>query len=254
VRNNVSVSIRIHVVVEGEGDEKAIKTVLEKCIVLLNKGGMVQIARVQKTDGGGSMMNYACLIDKTKEAFQERNQGINTAILLLRDADNPKCPSKLASEQRSIARQLRYSNIPIGIVYAKCSFEAWLIASIHTIEAGLRQQNVNLLQRNVTCDQDPEKIAKPEKWIESKMVRRRPPPKYKKSEHQPQMAQHLDARHVKNHSPSFCHLLKTLQCLVQTASSCNNVYITPNPDDTQCVRLCRFAPCCNRGNCKRRNG
>lgn len=226
-----SQSIKIHAFVEGPGDRLALPILLKKyhddvvCKEIEPKNGTVD--------------EKACIrwLQRTV-----RNLDASTVLLILRDASHPTDPkhecalvttNKLVRLVEKELKTLRVS-VPVGIVVAKWEYEAWLIASIETIANNLGWN------ANAKCNQHPEEVEDPKKWIERHAMRRSNPnkhPKYIETCHQPQMTKHLDFTKA-SECPSFKRLLKALDEIIKMVKDRKEYYVTPQLNDDQ-------FPCCH---------
>lgn len=86
-------------------------------------------------------------------------------VLVILDADND-CPAtegpKLLTRVRAVAR-----DTPVGLVLAKCEFEAWFLAAAESL-AGHQG-----LRKPLRPPANPEAIPKAKEWLDDKMLNKK---------------------------------------------------------------------------------
>lgn len=187
--------MRVGLLVEGHGEVAAAPVLLRR---MLTDPALLPLEippplRVPK----GKMMKQ----DELQRAVELmcRKTDPDGALLLLLDADTD-CPAELGPRLLSWARDAR-SDREISVVVAKHEFEAWFVASAHSLRG----------QRGLPGDLDPpvdpEALRSPKRWLAERM-----PHGYSETLDQPALAAVFDIA-VARRVPSFDKLVRDLHRL-----------------------------------------
>ncbi len=134
----------------------------------------------------------------------QHKSGKCDGVLILQDADED-CPVEVAMTlaARAIKLQLPF---PVAIVYAKCEYEAWFLASLETLRGKYG------LPANVTFPEDKiEQIRGAKEWLAKHMPQDRG---YSETRDQPAMTSLIDFDLVRKRCRSFQRLEHALEELL----------------------------------------
>ncbi|MGH8897300.1 MAG: DUF4276 family protein [Egibacteraceae bacterium] len=126
-------------------------------------------------------------------------------VLVILDADND-CPAtegpKLLTRVRAVAR-----DTPVGLVLAKCEFEAWFLAAAESLAGhqGLRTP--------LRPPANPEAIPKAKEWLDGKMLNKKR--SYAPTRHQAALVAAMDFVRAELRSRSFAKCKKEIERLVK---------------------------------------
>lgn len=183
-------------VVEGDGDRQALPALVTR--LLHDSGHTGWYVRERQTKVVGQIGALRKRLDDQIEYLRAEAPG---GVLILLDLDDD-CPATVAPE---IAARVRDAGLPfpVAVVFAKCEFEAWLIASIETVSAGDPRFTPVL-----KFGDDPDGVRGAAEWIGRHTI-----PIYKKATDQKPFAARIDLETARNRSRSFrrlCHALDEL--------------------------------------------
>ena len=147
-------SIQVACIVEGQGDEQAVRVLLPRMALELSGQHTVQVVTVIRT--------YKSKLVKPGELERQvvlagNKLGGHGGIIILIDADKD-CPAQLGPELLQRARTVR-GDLPIAIVLAKPEFESWLLAGADSL------RGVRGLGADLTAPHDPEVIRNAKGWL-----------------------------------------------------------------------------------------
>ena len=202
--------------VEGEGDKKAVPTLLTKILTDLKQWGWY----VGETIAVGSLAKLKKNLAKyLSHAIKKKNCG---AILMLLDLDDG-CPKEEANQ---LAEQLRPFNLaqPVAIVFAYREYETWFLASLPTIAGHYN------LPANLTYDKEVEAKRAAKEWLDYHM---RPKLTYKERIHQAKFTQLLDIELAFEHSRSFRRLYHAIEELVEAVEKGERGVVTPIKEEQE---------------------
>ena len=193
--------LNLSCIVEGHGEVPAVPLLLRRLrdelapTLDLNIARPIRLSRTKlvKSDE----------LEKAVE-FAARQAGPPRGILILIDADKD-CPAELGPELLAYARQAR-SDVPIGVVLAKCEYEAWFLASLPSL-GGRRG-----LPSELPEVADPEAIRGAKEYLTRIM-----PGKYSPRGDQPALTAMFDMDLARQHSPSFDKCYREIERLFATA-------------------------------------
>ncbi len=155
--------VKVGVVVEGHGDRAALPVVLRRLVSHLRPGVSVAVARPVRVARDG-------LVRRRGERHRAielagAKAGVGRPVLLVVDADDD-CPAELARTWLSDARR-DCPGPPVYVVVAKREFEAWFLASAHSL-GGKRG-----LAHDLEPPPDPEAVQGAKEWLSRRMAARR---------------------------------------------------------------------------------
>jgi hypothetical protein len=194
--------LRVVPIVEGHGEQEAIRTLLHRLWYEMLGGVYLDVLRPIRHPKGSLVHRPEFLENSVNLAVSKlANPGLTAErgfVLILVDADKD-CPADLGPRLLKRSRQARADHdIACGV--AKTQFETWFVAG-----AGSLETFVNL--ENTTIPDDPEQIGASERWISSRFRG----PRYSKTVDQPRMCAALDLTLARSRSPSFDKLCRELE-------------------------------------------
>jgi len=196
--------------VEGQGDEKAVPTLIHKVLQELNVwqwyvGDPVRVSSLGKLR---KELGYYLSI-----AVNKRNCA---AILILLDSDD-YCPFEEALKLASEIRVLNLA-VPVAIVFAHREYEAWFLASLPSIVGHYG------LPKDVVYPGDVEKKRDAKGWLKARMKRNE---QYDPISHQKRFTSLIDLELAHSNSRSFRRLYHAIEQLLEAADKPERGYVTP---------------------------
>jgi hypothetical protein len=184
-------------IVEGQGDVAALPILLRRLLHERYQRYEVEIAKPKNAHGSGKLI-------KELERFL-RLAAITPdcgAILVLIDPDD-KCPKELAESLASQSKALGLGK-PTEIVFAKCEYETWFLASLDTIRGRAA------ISETASFTGEIESLRGVKEWLGKQM----PPDRtYKETADQPTLTPFIDLSLAHANSRSFrrlCHAVEQL--------------------------------------------
>jgi hypothetical protein len=200
-------------IVEGDGEEQAVPILLRR---LLQEAECwdLQVARPKKANGVGNLLRPGGIERFIQLAALEPDCA---AILVLLDAEK-QCPVDLA---RSLAVRVRAqgSRYPVGIVVAKCEYEAWLLASAETLTRSPRLR----FPAALAAPEDPEAVTGAKGWLSRQLPKDQA---YSETRDQPALTSLMDLDLARRRSRSFRRFCSAIE-QVMAALRDGRVDITP---------------------------
>jgi hypothetical protein len=188
----------IHCIVEGQGEVKALRTLIWKLIDWEHQ--RVTIATPKNAKGHGDLTKPGGI-----ERFLElaRWESECDGVLVLLDADE-ECAAERA---RGLAARAREKDLPfpVAVVCAKCEYEAWFLASLETIAGHVGIPAGTRFEGNV------ENKRGAKEWLSGQMPKGRT---YKETLDQASMTDLLDPDLVRPRSRSFRRLENAIKELL----------------------------------------
>jgi hypothetical protein len=192
--------LRVGLIVEGQGEYAAVRTLLERIWYELLGGDFIEVIRPFRQPQGRLLQEE--WLKKTVDAVKIKlganlPEGMRSLVLILIDAET-SCPKVLAPRLLGWAREAR-SDADIACVIPNPMFETWFAAAAASL-AG-----VNGLPGELPVPTDPEgnRLGKP--WIRSYLPR-----KYSETVDQPRFAAKIDLAACRENSASFDKLCREL--------------------------------------------
>lgn len=206
----------ISAVVEGHGDEPAVRILANRLLDFLERWN-TRVHRVKNAKGKPQLI-------RKFEAFV--NYALHDedcrAVLVVVDADYD-CPVELAKRlsARAVALGLQ---TPIAIVVPNREFEAWFIAALDESPDNPVRSRLQLTP-GARCTDDPDAIGSPKGWLQGNMAR---PRSYTETEDQPALAAAVSLALVSERSRSFRRLQHALEELLAAIDGAAPT-VTPRP-------------------------
>jgi Domain of unknown function (DUF4276) len=193
--------LRIAVIVEGHGEDGAIRPLLERIWYEFLKGDQLDVLRPFRRPQG-MLLQEAGLKTTVDAAMIELTRqppdGFQRLVLILIDSEG-KCPENLAPQLLTWGREAR-TDADIACVMPHPMFETWFVAAASSL-AGERGFPADLI-----APDDPEGNKLGKGWIKKKLPR-----KYSETADQPRFAAKIDLTLCRQNSPSFDKLCRELE-------------------------------------------
>ena len=187
-------------IVEGEGEEAALRPLIEK--IIASRAGAVypRIVRSYRAHWG-SMVNKADELERYAAAAL-REGGPDARLLVLLDADD-RCPAELGPQlrQRLIAR---FPNNLVSVNIAEREYESWFIASAESIASRINVDSAPALPDNI------EEIRGAKGWLTQNLLARR----YDPIDDQPAFSTYIDVPLARRRSRSFDRFCREIERLL----------------------------------------
>ncbi|MGE3269115.1 MAG: DUF4276 family protein [Chloroflexota bacterium] len=193
--------MEIACIVEGEGEEAALPTLIDRIIREYCSGFWARAFIATNFHGRDKFQDEAAVRRAVDSAA--RRVGSGGAVLILRDADDD-CPVEEAQRLHEWARSAR-SDVHISVVIAKREYEAWFIAAAESLR-GFRGVRPDLQTPDAA-----ETIGNAKGWLTLNMVRNQP---YSPTAHQKAFSQRMDLLLARVRSSSFDKLCRDVLWLV----------------------------------------
>lgn len=188
-------------IVEGQGEELALRTLFYKILEAIQDVTYPQIQRPWRIPKGIMLHRPGELERYAGQALLEA--GPTARLFVLMDADDD-CPAELGPR---LSQRLasRFPGIPISINIANSEYETWFIASLESIAhtAGITQSPI--LPRHV------EGIRGAKEWLSGRMSRGNP---YDPINHQASFSSHIDVPLARQRSQSFNRFCREVERLL----------------------------------------
>lgn len=190
-------------IVEGQGDETSVRTLLERLVQHINPEWWPTVPRPIRVPRGkivkdGELERYVDLA--------ARIGGPGSRILVLIDADDD-CPAQLGPDLLARSQAAR-PDFESTVVLAKAEYEAWFLAAAASI-AGRRG-----LQADLQPPADPEGIRGAKGWLKD---HRTDGLSYGETIDQPALTAIFDLEQARNGAPSFDKLWREIERWVEPA-------------------------------------
>lgn len=194
--------LRIGVIVEGQGEEAAVRTLLERLwYELLGQKDYLEILKpfrhpqgTLRKEEGLKRAVEAVKIDLDSKAPKNKPQ----LLLMLFDSEG-ECPAKLGPTLFHWAKEVR-SDAEIACVLAHPMFETWFVACASSLS------KVNGLPEDLQTPTSPEDIGLGKTWIKKHLPR-----KYKETIDQARFVAKMSLQEARQNSPSFDKLCRELE-------------------------------------------
>ena len=187
-------------IVEGEGEEAALRPLIENIIASSAGAVYPRIVRSYRAHWG-SMVNKAEELERYAAAAL-REGGPNARLLVLLDADD-RCPAELGPQlrQRLVAR---FPNNLVSVNIADREYESWFIASAGSIASNIGTVSSPVLPDNI------EEIGGAKGWLAQNLLSRR----YDPIDDQPAFSPYIDVLLARRRSRSFDRFCREIERLL----------------------------------------
>jgi Domain of unknown function (DUF4276) len=195
--------LRVMVVVEGHGEDGAIRTLLERVWYDLLGGDYIEVVpwrakqgQLRKKEGLSRVVEAVAIKLHATERTDFRR-----LLLVMIDTEGEECPSTIAAERMEWAREVRTdSATEIACVMPNPMFETWFAASADS----LREKND--FPSDLPKPEDPEGNKLGKSWVKKHLSR-----KYKETVDQPRFVGHMSLTECKDSSRSFRKLVEEIR-------------------------------------------
>jgi hypothetical protein len=195
--------LRVVVIVEGHGEDGAIRTLLERIWYELLGGDFIEVipwrgkqGQLRKKDGLCPVVEAAAIKLHSTERTDFRR-----LLMVMTDSENEECPRTVAPDRVAWAREVRSDPATeIACVMPHPMFETWFAAAAESL------RGKNGLPANLPKPEDPEKDGLGKAWIKNHLPR-----KYKETVDQPRFVGHMSLTECRDSSRSFRKLVKELE-------------------------------------------
>jgi hypothetical protein len=203
----MTMPLRVQVIVEGHGEDRAVRLLLERLWYELLGGDQIDVVRPLRQPQG-TLLQEAGLkaaVDAAQIKLESRpSDGLHKLVLILIDSEG-KCPAELAPQLLRWANEAR-ADADIACVLPNPMYETWFAAAASSL-AG-----VNGLPADLTPPEDPEGHKLGKSWVKKQLRR-----KYSEPVDQPRFTAIMDLALCCKNSPSFEKLYRELKRRLPTA-------------------------------------
>lgn len=195
--------LRVVVIVEGHGEDGAIRTLLERTWYELLSGDYIEVipwrgkqGQLRTKEGLRPVVEAAAIKLHATERTDFRR-----LLLIMLDTEGEECPKTIASDRIAWARMVRSDEATeIACVMPNPMFETWFAAAADSLKGK------NDLPGDLSKPEDPEKDGLGKGWL-----KRHLPRKYKETVDQPRFVGHMSLTECRDSSRSFRKLVKELE-------------------------------------------
>ena len=197
--------LRIFPIVEGHGEDRAIRILLERIWSELLRGDYVEVLKPFR----GKRLKLiqtpelSRVLDVAIQKLQPSKSKDRAMILVLLDADDDP-PCLLGPRLLSLAQAAR-SDADVSCVIANVEYETWFVAAAESLSGFLD------LSGDVASSALPEKARQGKAWIK----KRYRGVKYSEGIDQPAMTKAMDLALCRQRSPSFDKLCRELEARLE---------------------------------------
>jgi len=154
----MTTGLRVASNVEGHGEVKAVPILIRR--IAQNHFPHTHIDILRPFRAARTLLTKPGQLESYVE-LATRGIGPKGSLLIILDGDED-CPAELGPELLERARSAR-SDLPLGVVLAKCEFEAWFLAAAESLR-GLRG-----LPADLPAPADSEKIRGAKEWLSRRL-------------------------------------------------------------------------------------
>jgi hypothetical protein len=195
--------LRVLVIVEGHGEDGAIRTLLERIWYELLGGDYIEVipwrgkqGQLRKKEGVSLVVEAAAIKLHATERTDFRR-----LLLVMIDSENEECPATIAPDRIAWAREVRSdAATEIVCVMPNPMFETRFAAAA----ASLRGKNG--MPADLPKSEDPERDGLGKAWVKKHLPR-----KYKETVEQPRFVGTMSLTECRDSSRSFRKLIKELE-------------------------------------------
>lgn len=185
--------------VEGKGEIQAVPKLVGRIAADM---GLSPCSCPTRRESWGTMKRRGGLEKAVRTVIvQHRPDG----VLVILDADNG-CPATEGPQLLTRAR-VEARDIPVGLVLAKCEFEAWFLATAESL-AGCQG-----LRKPLRSPANPESISEAKEWLSGKMRERKRA--YSPSQDQAKLVEAMEFDLAERRSPSFAKCKREIERLLK---------------------------------------
>jgi hypothetical protein len=194
--------LRVVVIVEGHGEEGAIRTLLERIWYELLSGDYIDIfswrgkqGQLRKKDGLRPVVEAAAIKLHATERTDFRR-----LLLVMMDTEGTECPKTIAADRIAWSREVRSdAATEIACVMPNPMFETWFAAAADSLKGK------NDMPAELSKPEDAERDGLGKAWVKKHLPR-----KYKETVDQPRFVGHMSLTECRDSSRSFRKLVNEL--------------------------------------------
>jgi hypothetical protein len=195
--------VRVVVVVEGHGEEGAIRTLLERTWCELLAGDYIEVVPWRGKQGQLRTREGLCRVVEAaaiKLHATERTD-FRRLLLVMIDTEGEECPKTVVTGRIAWAREVRSdAATEIACVMPNPMFETWFAAAADSLKGK------NDMPSDLPKLEDPERDGIGKAWVKKHLPR-----KYKETIDQPRFVGHMSLQECRDSSRSFRKLIKELE-------------------------------------------
>lgn len=200
--------LRVVVIVEGHGEDGAIRTLLERVWYELLGGDYIEVipwrgkqGQLRKKEALRPVVEAATIKLHATERTDFRR-----LLLLLIDTEGQECPKTIAPERLAWVREIRSdAATEIACVLPNPMFETWFAAAADSLKG------INNLPADLAKPEDPERDSLGKSWVKKHLPR-----KYKETVDQARFVGKMSLTECRDSSRSFRKLVKELEQRLST--------------------------------------
>lgn len=202
--------LRVVVIVEGHGEEAAIRTLLERIwYELLGSDDYIEVipwrekqGQLRKKESLSSIVEAAAIKLHATERTDFRR-----LLLVMIDTEGEECPKRIAPDRLAWVREVRSdASTEVACVMPNPMFETWFAAAANSLKGK------NDLPGDLPKPEDPERDGLGKNWIKKLLPR-----KYKETVDQPRLVRHMSLTECRDSSRSFLKLVKEIALRLPTS-------------------------------------
>ncbi len=194
--------LRVVVIVEGHGEDGAIRTLLERVWYELLRGDYIEVVpwrgkqgQLRKKEGLRPVVEAAAIKLHATERTDFRR-----LLLVMIDTEGQECPRTVAADRVGWVREVRSdAATEIACVMPNPMFETWFAAAADSLKG------INDLPADLRKPEDPERDGLGKAWVKKHLPR-----KYKETVDQPRFVGHMSLTECRDTSRSFRKLVREL--------------------------------------------
>jgi hypothetical protein len=193
--------LRIAVIVEGHGEDSAIRPLLERIWYELLGGDQLDVLRPFRSPQGLLLQEAGlkATVDAATIALTRLPPDTFRQLVLILIDSESRCPKDLAPQLLGWGKEAR-TDADIACVLPTPMFETWFVAAASSLA------NINGLPADLTVPDDPEGNKFGKGWIKKRLPR-----KYNEPIDQPRFAAKIALALCRENSPSFDKLCRELE-------------------------------------------
>jgi len=193
--------LRIAPIVEGHGEDNAIRILLQRIWIELLGADWVEVIRPIRIDRSKIVQprELARAVDLATRKLRSRESPDPAMVLILLDADE-SAPCRLGPDLLEKARAHR-SDVDLSCVIANVEYETWFVAAAESLSEYLA------LSSDEVVPTRPEEHRLRKGWVQQRFTG----VKYSETVDQPAMTSRMDLRLTRERSPSFDKLCRELE-------------------------------------------
>jgi hypothetical protein len=199
--------LRVVAIVEGHGEDGAIRTLLERIWYELLGGDYIEVipwrakqGQMRKKEGLSRIVEAAAI-----ELHATERMDFRRLLMVIIDSESQECPKTIAAGRLAWAKEVRSdAATEIAVVMPNPMFETWFAAAADSL------RGKNDLAAELAKPENPEGEGLGKGWIKKNL-----PHKYKETVDQVRFVSHMSLTECRDSSRSFRKLIKELEARLQ---------------------------------------